>query len=406
MSDLIAPHGKEEKLMPLLLEGKALDEEVKRAKNLKKITITTRETSDCIMLGIGAFTPLKGFMSKADWQGVCDKYMTAEGTFWPIPITVSTNDEGVKTGDELALVDEETGTTIATMKVTEKYTIDKEHECKSVFRTTDMEHPGVAKVMAQGKYNLAGPIKVLSESYYPTQFAGLYQRPAESRKIFEDLGWKRIAALQLRNPMHRSHEFLAKIAVEVMDGVYIHQLVGKLKAGDIPADVRVKAIQVLVDNYFVKGTVIQGGYPMEMRYAGPREALLHAVFRQNYGCSHMIIGRDHAGVGDYYGPFDAQKIFDEIPKGGLKCQNLNIDWTFWCHRCGGMASMKTCPHGKNDRLLLSGTMVRKTLSEGGELPVEFSRPEVVKVLQDYYQKLEEKVEIKLHGAATGDVKKN
>ena len=406
MSDLIAPHGKEEKLMPLLLEGKALDEEVKRAKNLKKITITTRETSDCIMLGIGAFTPLKGFMSKADWQGVCDKYMTADGTFWPIPITVSTNDEEVKVGDELALVDEETGTTIATMKVTEKYTIDKEHECKSVFRTTDMEHPGVAKVMAQGKYNLAGPIKVLSESYYPTQFAGLYQRPAESRKIFEDLGWKRIAALQLRNPMHRSHEFLAKIAVEVMDGVYIHQLVGKLKAGDIPADVRVKAIQVLVDNYFVKGTVIQGGYPMEMRYAGPREALLHAVFRQNYGCSHMIIGRDHAGVGDYYGPFDAQKIFDEIPKGGLKCQNLNIDWTFWCHRCGGMASMKTCPHGKNDRLLLSGTMVRKTLSEGGELPVEFSRPEVVKVLQDYYQKLEEKVEIKLHGAATGDVKKN
>jgi sulfate adenylyltransferase len=206
--------------------------------------------------------------------------------------------------------------------------------------------------------------------------------------------------------MHRSHEFLAKIAVEVMDGVYIHQLVGKLKAGDIPADVRVKAIEVLVDNYFVKGTVVQGGYPMEMRYAGPREALLHAVFRQNYGCSHMIIGRDHAGVGDYYGPFDAQKIFDEIPKGALKCQNLNIDWTFWCNKCGGMASMKTCPHGKNDRLMLSGTVVRKTLSEGGQLPVEFSRPEVAKVLQEYYQNLDEKVEIKLHGAATGDVKKS
>jgi len=406
MSDLIAPHGKQGKLMPLLLEGKQLEAEVQKAKNLKHITITTREASDCIMLGIGAFTPLTGFMNKADWQGVCDKYLMADGTFWPIPITVSTNDEQVKSGDEIALDDEETGTTIATMKVTEKYSIDKEHECKAVFRTTDTEHPGVAKVMAQGKYNLAGPIKVLSESYYPTQFKGLYQRPAESRKIFEDLGWKRIAALQLRNPMHRSHEFLAKIAVEVMDGVYIHQLVGKLKAGDIPADVRVKAIQVLVDNYFVKGTVVQGGYPMEMRYAGPREALLHAVFRQNYGCSHMIIGRDHAGVGDYYGPFDAQKIFDEIPKGALKCQNLNIDWTFWCNKCGGMASMKTCPHGKNDRLLLSGTMVRKTLSEGGELPVEFSRPEVVKVLQDYYQNLEEKVEIKLHGAATGDVKKN
>jgi sulfate adenylyltransferase len=404
MSDLIAPHGKQEKLMPLLLEGKELTAEVERAKKLKRITITTRETSDCIMLGIGAFTPLTGFMTKADWQGVCDKYMMADGTFWPIPITVSTNDEDVKAGDDIALDDEETGTTIATMKVTEKYTIDKEHECKAVFRTTDKEHPGVDKVMAQGKYNLAGPIKVLSESYYPEHFKGIYQRPAESRKIFEDLGWKRIAALQLRNPMHRSHEFLAKIAVEVMDGLYIHQLVGKLKAGDIPADVRVKAIQVLVDNYFVKGTVVQGGYPMEMRYAGPREALLHAVFRQNYGCSHMIIGRDHAGVGDYYGPFDAQKIFDEIPEGALKCQNLNIDWTFWCNKCGGMASMKTCPHGKNDRLLLSGTMVRKTLSEGGELPVEFSRPEVVKVLQDYYQGLEEKVEIKLHGAATGDVK--
>ncbi|MFO7460060.1 MAG: sulfate adenylyltransferase [Desulfatiglandales bacterium] len=404
MSDLIAPHGKQEKLMPLLLEGNELTAEVGRAKKLKRITITTRETSDCIMLGIGAFTPLTGFMTKADWQGVCDKYMMADGTFWPIPITVSTNDEDVKAGDDIALDDEETGTTIATMKVTEKYTIDKEHECKAVFRTTDKEHPGVDKVMAQGKYNLAGPIKVLSESYYPEHFKGIYQRPAESRKIFEDLGWKRIAALQLRNPMHRSHEFLAKIAVEVMDGLYIHQLVGKLKAGDIPADVRVKAIQVLVDNYFVKGTVVQGGYPMEMRYAGPREALLHAVFRQNYGCSHMIIGRDHAGVGDYYGPFDAQKIFDEIPEGALKCQNLNIDWTFWCNKCGGMASMKTCPHGKNDRLLLSGTMVRKTLSEGGELPVEFSRPEVVKVLQDYYQGLEEKVEIKLHGAATGDVK--
>jgi sulfate adenylyltransferase len=404
MSDLIAPHGKEEKLITLLLEGKELAAEVERAKNLKKITITTREASDCVMLGIGAFTPLTGFMTKADWQGVCDKFMMADGTFWPMPITVSTDDEDVKAGDEIALYDEETASNMATMQVTEKYTVDKEHECKTVYKTIDKEHPGVEKVLNQGKYNLAGPVKVLSESYYPEHFKELYHTPAQSRKIFEELGWKRIAALQLRNPMHRSHEFLAKVAVEVMDGVYIHQLLGKLKAGDIPADVRVKAIQVLVDNYFVKGTVVQGGYPMDMRYAGPREGLLHAVFRQNYGCSHMIIGRDHAGVGDYYGPFDAQKIFDEIPEGALKCQNLNIDWTFWCNACGGMASMKTCPHGKNDRLLLSGTMVRKTLSEGGELPVEFSRPEVVKVLQEYYQGLEEKVEIKLHGAATGDVK--
>lgn len=405
MSDLIVPHGKEEKLKPLLLEGAGLQAEKKKAETLKKITITTRETSDAIMLGIGAFTPLTGFMTKADWKGVCDKFTMADGTFWPIPITVSTDDEGIKAGDEISLVDEETGTIMATMKVSEKYTIDKDYECKAVFRTTDKAHPGVEKVMAQGKYNLAGPIKVLSESYYPEQFKGLYQRPAESRKIFEGLKWKRVAALQLRNPMHRSHEFLAKIAVEVMDGVYIHQLVGKLKEGDIPADVRVKAIEVLVDKYFVKGTVVQGGYPMEMRYAGPREALLHAVFRQNYGCSHMIIGRDHAGVGDYYGPFDAQKIFDEIPKGGLKCENLNIDWTFWCYKCGGMASMKTCPHGKDDRLMLSGTVVRKTLSEGAKLPEEFSRAEVAAVLTEYYQKLDKKVEIKLHGAATGDVKK-
>lgn len=405
MSNLIAPHGKEGKLIPLLLEGSELQTETEKAKTLKQIKITTRETSDLIMLGIGAFTPLTGFMTKADWQGVCDKCAMADGTFWPIPITLSTDDEDVKVGDELALVDEETGTTIATMNVSEKYTIDKAYECKAIFTTTDTEHPGVAKVMDQAKYNLAGPAKVISESYYPEQFKGLYQKPAESRAIFEKLGWKKVAALQLRNPMHRSHEFLAKIAVEVMDGLYIHQLIGKLKAGDIPGDTRVKAIGALVDNYFVEGTVVQGGYPMEMRYAGPREALLHATFRQNYGCSHMIIGRDHAGVGDYYGPFDAQKIFEEIPAGALKCENLNIDWTFHCYKCGGMASMRTCPHGKDDRLLLSGTMVRKTLSEGGELPAEFSRPEVVAILQDYYQNLEEKVEVKLHGAATGDVKK-
>ena len=405
MSNLIVPHGKEEKLIPLLLEGSELQAETEKAKSLKQIKITSREASDLIMMGIGAFTPLTGFMTKADWQGVCDKFLMADGTFWPIPITLSTGDEDIKEGDEIALVDEDTGTTIATMQVSEKYTIDKDYECKAVFTTTDTEHPGVEKVMAQGKYNLAGPVKVISESFYPEEFKGLYHRPAESRKIFDDLGWRRVAALQLRNPMHRSHEFLAKIAVETMDGVYIHQLVGKLKAGDIPADVRVNAISALVDNWFVEGTVVQGGYPMEMRYAGPREALLHAVFRQNYGCSHMIIGRDHAGVGDYYGPFDAQKIFNEIPEGGLQCENLNIDWTFHCYKCGGMASMKTCPHGKEDRLLLSGTMVRKTLSEGADLPPEFSRPEVVKILQDYYQGLEEKVEIKLHGAATGDAKK-
>jgi sulfate adenylyltransferase len=395
--------------MPLLLQGAELAEEEKKAKTLKQVPITSREASDMIMLGIGAFTPLTGFMGYDDWKGVCDKYLMADGTFWPIPITVSADQamaDSIGPNEEVALYDVENDTIMGTMKVTEKYKIDKEHECKSVFWTNDVAgHPGVQSVMNQKEVNLAGPVKVISESFYPSQFGDVYQRPAEARKMFEEKGWKTVAALQLRNPMHRSHEFLAKIAVEVMDGLYIHQLVGKLKPGDIPADVRVKAINVLVDNYFVKNTVIQGGYPAEMRYAGPREALLHAVFRQNYGCSHLIVGRDHAGVGDYYGPFDAQKIFDDIPEGSLVLQPLKIDWTFHCFKCGGMASMRTCPHGKEDRLLLSGTMVRKTLSEGGELPVEFSRPEVVKVLQAYYAGLTEKVEIKLHGAATGDVKK-
>ena len=226
-----------------------------------------------------------------------------------------------------------------------------------------------------------------------------------------------MAALQLRNPMHNSHAYLAWVSIEVCDGVYIHQLVGKLKPGDIPAEVRVKAINALVNNYFRKERVVQGGYPMEMRYAGPREALLHAVFRQNYGCSHLIVGRDHAGVGDYYGPFDAQKIFHQIPKNALELKPLPLDWTFYCYDCGSMASMKTCPHESKaeiddngnykggSRLLLSGTMLRKLMSEGKPVPKEFSKPEVIAVLKEYYDGLEEKVEVKLHGAATGDAKK-
>ncbi len=398
---LVPPHGGGE-LKPLLLEGSELEAEKKRASELKRVDITSREAGDLFMLGIGAFTPLTGFMTKADWQAVCDNYQIADGTFWPIPITCSVDEsDGVNVGDDIALYCDDYDGLIATMKVEEKYEIDKAYECKQIFRTDDPEHPGVAKVMNQKQFNIAGPVKVLSEGGFPEEYGDIYARPAETRAIFEEMGWKRVAALQLRNPMHRSHEFLAKIAIEVMDGVLIHQLLGKLKPGDIPAEVRVAAINALVENYFVPNTIITRGYPMEMRYAGPREALLHAVFRQNFGCSHLIVGRDHAGVGDYYGPFDAQKIFDEIPEGSLVIKPLKIDWTFYCYKCGGMASMRTCPHGAEDRLLLSGTMVRKTLSEGGELPPEFSRPEVVKILKDYYQGLEEKVEIKLHGYATG-----
>jgi sulfate adenylyltransferase len=256
--------------------------------------------------------------------------------------------------------------------------------------------------MEQGDINLAGPVKVFSESYYPERYKDVYLHPAETRKSFEEKGWSTVAALQLRNPMHRSHEYLAKIAIEICDGVLIHQLVGKLKPGDIPAEVRVKAINVLIDKYFVKNTCIQAGYPMEMRYAGPREALLHAVFRQNYGCSHLLVGRDHAGVGEYYGPFDAHHIFDEIPKGSLELKPLKIDWTFYCSKCDGMASMKTCCHGKDDRTLLSGTKLRKLLSDDEEVPEHFSRPEVLEILKEYYAGLEEKVEVKLHKYSEGE----
>ncbi|MGQ9818573.1 MAG: sulfate adenylyltransferase [Candidatus Kapaibacteriales bacterium] len=406
MSNLISPHGSPT-LIKLLLEGEELAEEKKKAESLLRVNITSRETGDLIMMGIGGFTPLTGFMGYDDWRSVCAemKMPSKNNLFWPIPITVSTDKETadkIKIDDEVALFSDEYGEIMATMKVEEKYKIDKDFECKHVFKTTDIEHPGVKMVQDQADINLAGPVKVLSEGPFPSQFAGIYQRPEESRKMFEERGWRTIAALQLRNPMHRSHEYLAKIAIEVSDGLYIHQLVGKLKPGDIPADVRVRCIDVLVEKYFVKNTVIQGGYPLDMRYAGPREALLHALFRQNYGCTHMIIGRDHAGVGNYYGPFEAQEIFDELWDGALLCKPLKIDWTFYCYKCEGMASMKTCPHSKEDRLLLSGTMLRKALSEGLDIPKEFSRPEVLEILREYYSGLEEKVEIKLHKAATGE----
>ncbi len=404
---LVNPHGKEKKLKPLLLSAAEIAEEKKRAKELTAVTLSSRETADLIMMGIGGFTPLDGFMGHDDWKGSCsDQMKLTDGTFWPIPVTLSTTQgkaDSIKVGQEVLLVDEETEEQMGTMKVTEKYKIDKKWECKQVFTTDDMEHPGVRLVMGQADVNLAGVVKVWSEGPFPKQYPGLYMRPWETRRMFEQKNWNTIAALQLRNPMHRSHEYLAKIAIEVCDGLLIHQLLGKLKPGDIPAEVRTDAINVLTENYFVKDTVIQSGYPLDMRYAGPREALFHAVFRQNFGCSHLIVGRDHAGVGEYYGPFDAQKIFTQIPKDALELKPLNIDWTFFCNKCRGMASMRTCPHGKEDRLMLSGTMLRKMLSEGGEVPADFSRPEVLAVLRKYYAGLTEKVEIKVHGFATGDI---
>jgi len=428
MSKLIPPHGGKG-LVCRLLEGAELDAEKKKAEGLKKIEISPRENGDLLMMGIGAFSPLEGFMTKADWKGVCEKFLLTDGTFWPVPVTLSCTKEDadqIKKGDEISLLDPVRNEIRATMKVTEKYEMteaDKKWECEKVFMGEGIptaeefwkiameDHPGVQMVMNQKAFNLAGPVKVLGEAQFPTKYKGIYMRPAESRKIFEERGWSEVAAMQLRNPMHRSHEYLCKIAVEVCDGVFIHSLVGNLKPGDIPADTRVKCIQVLVDNYFVSDKVVQGGYPMDMRYAGPREGLLHACFRQNYGVSRMIIGRDHAGVGDFYGMFEAQTIFDKIPYTqeacpepgkALLCTPLKIDWTFYCYKCDGMASLRTCPHKKEDRVILSGTMLRKLLSEGGDIPDHFGRDEVLAILREYYQGLEEKVEIKLHGAATGD----
>jgi sulfate adenylyltransferase len=401
MSRLVKPHGGDE-LRPLVLEGEALEAEKIRARDLRKVPLSSREAGDLIMMGIGGFTPLTGFMTRLDWERVCDGMVMANNLFWPIPITLSTDQEiagGIKEGDDIALVGHGNDEIMAVMTVTEKYTIDKAHECMMVYKTADTHHPGVKMIMDQGDVNLAGPVKVLSLGDFESKFSRLFLTPEQTRAHFESKGWRTVAAFQTRNPMHRSHEYLVKVAIEVCDGVLVHSLLGALKPGDIPAEVRSRAIDALIDNFFVEDTVLHAGYPLDMRYAGPREALLHALFRQNYGCSHQLVGRDHAGVGDYYGPFDAHHIFDEIPKDALETKPLKIDWTFWCYECGDMASMRTCPHEDDKRLLLSGTKLRKMLSDGNEVPKEFSRPQVLDILREHYAGLrdEDKVEIELSG---------
>ena len=386
MSRLVPPHGGG-RLAPRLVQAEERAAEAKRAQSLRKLRVTSREKGDLVMLGIGGFTPLEGFMSHADWQSVCDDMRLANGLFWPIPITLSTDvamADSLPAGEDVALIDPDDGSVLAILGVQQKYRIDKAHECQSVFRTTDPAHPGVRMVMEQGDVNLTGPVRVLSDGGFKAKYGELFMTPAETRAAFEREGWSRVAAFQTRNPMHRSHEYLAKVAIETCDGLLVHSLLGALKPGDIPAEVRTRAINVLVEKYFKPGTVLQAGYPLDMRYAGPREALLHALFRQNYGCSHLVVGRDHAGVGKYYGPFDAHRIFDEIPKDALETRPIKIGVTFWCHRCYGMASDRTCPHSDADRLQVSGTQLREWLSKGVDVPPEFSRPEVLQVLRAYY----------------------
>ncbi len=390
MTNLIPPHGAEA-LKPLLLPEDLRSQELSRAQDLRKIPMTSCEVCDLLLLSMGAYTPLDGFMGEADWRGVCEDMKLADGLFWPIPITVSVEQalaDQIEIGEDVALLDGETRQIMGVLTVEDKYSPDLTLQCEKVFGTTDESHPGVAKVMAQPPVNLGGSVTVVEEGWFPQEFSDLYIRPDESRKMFTDMGWSKVAAFQTRNPMHRSHEYMAKIAVDVTDGVFIHQVLGKLKPGDIPAPVRVEAINAMIENYFADNIAIQAGYPIEMRYAGPREALFHALIRQNFGCSHLLVGRDHAGVGDFYGPFDAHDIFDTLWDGALKTQPLKIGITFFCEKCDGMATDKTCPHDEEFRINVSGTRQREMLSNGEAISTKFSRPEVVAVLRKFYENLD------------------
>ena len=389
MTSLVPPHGANA-LKPLLLPEKVRIQELSRAEALKKIPMTSCEVCDLLLLSMGAYTPLNGFMGEADWRGVCEDMKLADGLFWPVPITVSARQalaDQIEIGEDVALLDGETQQIMGVLTVEDKYSPDPALQCEKVFGTTDETHPGVAKVMAQPPVNLGGSVKVIEEGWFPQEFSDLYIRPDESRKMFEDMGWSKVAAFQTRNPMHRSHEYMAKIAIDVTDGVFIHQVLGKLKPGDIPASVRVEAINAMIENYFADNIAIQAGYPIEMRYAGPREALFHALIRQNFGCSHLLVGRDHAGVGDFYGPFDAHDIFDTLWDGALVTQPLKIGITFFCEKCDGMATDKTCPHDEEFRINISGTRQREMLTNGENISAKFSRPEVVAVLRKYYENL-------------------
>ena len=390
MGSLVSPHGRST-LLPLIAPEQKLGAVERHARKLLQIPMTSREKSDLLLMAMGAYTPITGFLGEADWTNICANMRLDDGLFWPIPITLSVAKslaKNIAIGDDVVLIDpEDNDLPMANLTVIEKYLPDLEFECKHVFGTTNKAHPGVKNILTQKEVNLGGKIVVFEEGNFPKIFKNLYLRPEKSRAMFQRLGWSRIAAFQTRNPMHRSHEHLVKIAMEVTHGVFVHQVLGKLKPGDIPAEVRVKAIDVLINNYFPENSVIQAGYPIEMRYAGPREALLHALVRQNFGCSHLIVGRDHAGVGDFYGPYDAQDIFDTLWDGALLTRPLKMDITFYCKKCYGMASARNCPHNSNDRINITGTQQREMLSSGKEIPPEFSRPEVVSVLREYYQSL-------------------
>ncbi|MCD5406549.1 MAG: sulfate adenylyltransferase [Desulfotomaculum sp.] len=386
---LVTPHGG--KLTPVLVAREERPGLEAKAKGLDVIRITSRETSDCLMIGMGAFSPLTGFMGKADYESVVSTKHLSNGLAWPVPITLSVTKEqaaSLTEGKEVALVDDESGKYVGILTVQEKYEYDKIKECKEVFFTDDDDHPGVQKVKAQGDINVGGSLVTFSEMGYASKYPEHYAHPADTRKLFEEKGWNTVCAFQTRNPLHRSHEFLCKVGMEVCDGLLIHPIVGKLKQGDIPAEVRFECYKVLLENYFNLDNVIMKVYPMEMRYAGPSEGILHSIFRQNFGCSHILIGRDHAGVGDYYTAYQAQEIFDQFKPGELLCQPLKVTAAYYSQKCDGMTTEKTGPKlGKEDRIAISGTKLRAMLAEGKQPPLEFGRKEVVDILIEYYKGL-------------------
>ena len=393
---LIKPHGSTE-LAPRIVEGDAAEALKNEASTLPTLVLSSAAAANAVMLGAGYFNPLQGYMNRDDAMAVATSLQTTDGLFWPVPVLNMTEQFDGSAGDRVALLDpnRDGNPLLAVMTVEAVETLSDDDMAvmtAEVFGTDDSNHPGVATFNSQGRVLLSGPIEVLNYSYFEEDFPDTFRTAMAIRSEMESLGWSQVVAFQTRNPMHRAHEELCRMAMDDLgtDGILIHMLLGKLKAGDIPADVRDNSIRTMVDHYFPENTVMVTGYGFDMLYAGPREAVLHAVFRQNTGCSHLIVGRDHAGVGDYYGGFDAQTIFDErVPEGALEIDIYRADHTAYSKKLDRVVMMKDAPdHSKDDFILLSGTAVREMLGQGIAPPLEFSRPEVAKILMDYYQSID------------------